>query len=451
MTLSERTEPPGSSDDGAHRISRRRFTQLLGVGLGSAAMAELLAPVAGASTRLGSAGGLARAGKPTLDVSVQTSDQPALAAIAKLYEKTGAANLKLAGISDEDWDVVLPRLFAAGTVGDMALVQPGGGTPVAIETLAPYGYLLDLSDQPFVKKIPKSVLPVCTVGGKVYMAPVTGGAMVVFYNKALFKKVGATVPTTWPQFLAVCAKLKAAGKIPIWFDASNASNGGVNSLFITYPLVSATSAGLPSFAANMKKGKAKFANSGWVQALRNYLLLYNEGYYSPNPLGGAPLSQLADNEAAMYCFVSQGLATAAAGFGMANTGAFIMPNADTASKVVANAGSGAGYVITSTTKSPKASKALINYMCTMNSVAVYDRIDGGLPLLQASSGAVPQLFVPNVIPFLKAGRTATYFDQQWPNAQVRSALTVGCQEILSGQSTIPDVLDAMDTAYREGA
>ncbi len=90
-------------------------------------------------------------------------------------------------------------------------------------------------------------------------------------------------------------------------------------------------------------------------------------------------------------------------------------------------------------------------MCTMNSVAVYDRIDGGLPLLQASSGAVPQLFVSNVIPFLKAGRTATYFDQQWPNAQVSSALTVGCQEILSGQSTIPNVLEAMDTAYREGA
>ncbi len=37
----------------------------------------------------------------------------------------------------------------------------------------------------------------------------------------------------------------------------------------------------------MKKGKATFAKSGWVQALRNYLLLYNKGYYSPNPLGGA--------------------------------------------------------------------------------------------------------------------------------------------------------------------
>ena len=451
MTLSEEMTPPNSSDDSAHRISRRRFTQLLGAGLGTAAMAEMLAPVAGATTKLGAGAGRASAGKATLQISVQTSDEPALATIAKLYEKTGAANLKLSGISDEDWDVVLPRLFAAGTVGDMALVQPGGGTPVAVETLAPYGYLLDLSDQPFVKRIPKSVLPVCTVGGKVYMAPVTGGAMVVFYNKSMFKKVGASVPTTWPQFLEVCKKLKAAGKIPIWFDASNASNGGVNSLFITYPLVSATSAGLPSFAANMKKGKATFAKSGWVQALSNYLLLYNLGYYSPNPLGGAPLSQLADDQAAMYCFVSQGLATAAAGFGMSNTGAFVMPNADSASKVVANAGSGAGYVVTSTTKNPAAAKALINYMCKMNSVAVYDRIDGGLPLLAAGPGAVPQLFEPNVIPFLRAGRTATYFDQQWPNAQVRSALTVGCQELLSGQSTIPDVLEAMDAAYRQGA
>lgn len=36
-----------------------------------------------------------------------------------------------------------------------------------------------------------------------------------FYNKDLFAKAGVSVPTTWPQFVDACAKLKAAGITPV--------------------------------------------------------------------------------------------------------------------------------------------------------------------------------------------------------------------------------------------
>src|SRR5580698_9352288 len=37
----------------------------------------------------------------------------------------------------------------------------------------------------------------------------------VYYNKSMFAKAGVTPPTTWAQFMADCAKLKAAGIVPI--------------------------------------------------------------------------------------------------------------------------------------------------------------------------------------------------------------------------------------------
>jgi ABC-type glycerol-3-phosphate transport system substrate-binding protein len=63
-----------------------------------------------------------------------------------------------------------------------------------------------------------------SANGTPYAMPWTGQGIHFYYNKALFKKAGLdpnTPPTTWPQFLADCAKLKAAGITPInagWKD-----------------------------------------------------------------------------------------------------------------------------------------------------------------------------------------------------------------------------------------
>ncbi len=49
--------------------------------------------------------------------------------------------------------------------------------------------------------------------------PQIGG---VYYNKDLFEQVGATVPSTWAEFMDVCAKLKDAGIAPMALDSAYA-------------------------------------------------------------------------------------------------------------------------------------------------------------------------------------------------------------------------------------
>ena len=427
--------------DQERQMSRQDFAKLMGVGVAGLTVAGALAPFAGA------AGGKAAAGK-TVRIAMQTFEEPGFNAALKLYAKTpGAAKAQLAAISANNYRTIIPRLLAAGTAPDVLELAPGSGNPISIDTLAKANFLMDLSKEPWVKKIPKSLLPVCSVNGKVYLAPVTGGVMVVFYNKSMFAAAGVTPPTTWTEFLAVCAKLKAAGKIPIWMDASNAYIGGAMPLFLTYPLSASTDAGAADWPAKHKAGKVSFSKSGWVTALQRFMQLYESEYFSPNSTGGAPLSQLANKEAAMYCFVSQGIPTVKTAWGAADVGAFILPNAATASKVIASSGSGYGLAINKKTGNAAGSKGFLNTVTSPLGQKVYNALLGGVPLLPSRPGAVPQAFAPLVMPVLRAGRVASYYDQLWPNAAVQTALITGTQALMTGQQSIADVLGAMDTAY----
>jgi len=50
------------------------------------------------------------------------------------------------------------------------------------------------------------------IKGNDYIPPTNSQIIpLVYYNKALFAKAGVTPPTTWAEFMADCAKLKAAG------------------------------------------------------------------------------------------------------------------------------------------------------------------------------------------------------------------------------------------------
>ena len=54
-----------------------------------------------------------------------------------------------------------------------------------------------------------------TYNGKIMAVPTNFAAALVFYNTDLFKKAGASVPTTYEEWLDTCKKLEKAGITPI--------------------------------------------------------------------------------------------------------------------------------------------------------------------------------------------------------------------------------------------
>lgn len=85
-------------------------------------------------------------------------------------------------------------------------------------------YALDLTDMAAAADYASKSNAALTSGvtgwadGKLACLPYQPYGSGIFYNKAIFEEVGVTEPTTWAEFLDVCAKIKEAGYTPLTLD-----------------------------------------------------------------------------------------------------------------------------------------------------------------------------------------------------------------------------------------
>jgi raffinose/stachyose/melibiose transport system substrate-binding protein len=127
------------------------------------------------------------------------------------------------------------------------------------------GYIKDLKNEEFMKKINPSELETVKVGDGIYGIPMDTQAWGVFYNKKLFEKAGITeTPKTITELKATVEKLKAAGITP--FSAGFATPWTIGQ-FLGYalsPLIT------PKVTANIeeyKKGNFTFDFEGMDEGL----------------------------------------------------------------------------------------------------------------------------------------------------------------------------------------
>ncbi|ARI76324.1 ABC transporter substrate-binding protein [Halobacillus mangrovi] len=77
------------------------------------------------------------------------------------------------------------------------------------------GYLMDLTDEPFLKRIESSIQKRYLVDGRMYGAALTQNAVGVLYNKQHFDELNLSVPKTWSEWLAVMDELDKEGYTPL--------------------------------------------------------------------------------------------------------------------------------------------------------------------------------------------------------------------------------------------
>lgn len=83
--------------------------------------------------------------------------------------------------------------------------------------------LVDLTEYAWTKNYDNAMLK--SLFGqkeKIYGIPLGGSNIPgVFYNKKVFKEIGVSVPCNWKEFLEVCEKAKAAGKVPYFVSGKD--------------------------------------------------------------------------------------------------------------------------------------------------------------------------------------------------------------------------------------
>lgn len=79
------------------------------------------------------------------------------------------------------------------------------------------GYFADVSDIPGLKTnfTASSLAPWQMPDGRMFAVPFAAVSHAVYYNKDVFAKEGLAVPTTWEDFLALCATLASKGYTPL--------------------------------------------------------------------------------------------------------------------------------------------------------------------------------------------------------------------------------------------
>lgn len=136
------------------------------------------------------------------------ADNPNITVDMSVVDTGELAQVTQTRLSANDVDVIDIFGFSNGVADYMT-----GVTPPAWQQLIDAGLLLDITDQPFVANYDEaSIADAGTYNGRVYqvnLGRVSYSGM--FVNDDLIAELGVATPTTWPELVAACETIEAAG------------------------------------------------------------------------------------------------------------------------------------------------------------------------------------------------------------------------------------------------
>ncbi len=215
--------------------------------------------------------------------------QPAEKALAAKFKKQTGITVKYNIVPDNTYQNLLTtKLNSNQNPGDIFMIQPPGGTNSGLQTtFRVKSHAVDLSHQPWVSRESKITRSLLTYKSKLYGQTIwdtISGSWVVVYNKTDFAKAGIkTLPKTFAQFTADCAKLKNKNFTPL-FEPADSGSSWHPVLWFNENLTKAE-AKQPSLYTKLNDNKTTFAaNTYTKKAMTQVDSLYKSGYFGSQAL-----------------------------------------------------------------------------------------------------------------------------------------------------------------------
>jgi len=234
--------------NGRTRRHPRRVAALVGAAL-------LLSACSAGS--LGSSSGSGEGGE-TLDWLIGNDESTvALAeALAEAFNASGqgvTVSIESRPGGSEGDNLIKTRL-ATGDMPDIFQYNAGS----LFQALSPQEQLTPLTGEGWVDALQDDFRSAVTAGGEVYGAPFGasfGGG--VLYNKPLYQRLGLSVPTTWAEFTANNAAIRAAGTDPV---VQTYGDTWTSQLLVLADFHNVAAAE-PTFVEQYTAGRVKYATS----------------------------------------------------------------------------------------------------------------------------------------------------------------------------------------------
>ncbi len=165
------------------------------------------------------------------------------------------------------------------------------------------------------------------LGGKQYDIPNSSQVIpLIYYNKSIFAKLHLKTPTTWAQFVAVCAKIKASGETPI---AIGGSQDTWTSWIFLGGMFSADVLGKdPNWILQRKANKVHFTDPLVAHTFNKWAALAKAGDFNKDALSlnyAGMQQEFLDGKEAMYPMGTWAASATAVGAAPFGVGVFRLP------------------------------------------------------------------------------------------------------------------------------
>jgi raffinose/stachyose/melibiose transport system substrate-binding protein len=237
------------------------------------------------------------------DSSLKTSEAVAAAFHAKNPDIT--VNVETRPGGSEGDNIVKTRL-STGEMTDVFLYNSGS----LFQALNPQQNLVPLTGEPWAGQLEEVFKPTVSVGNELYGAPITSSTGGILYNKKVYEQLGLQVPTTWSEFMANNAKIKAAGITPV---IGTYQDTWTSQLFVLADFHNIAAAD-PAWAEKYTAGQVKYAQEPAVKGFQRLEEVHKAGYqnkdYASAKLENG-LEMLASGEGAHYPMLTFAVGTLA--------------------------------------------------------------------------------------------------------------------------------------------
>lgn len=296
--------------------------------------------------------------------------------VREFEAKNPNVSISMEAVADDPYKQKIRVVMASGQIPDIYFSWSGEYAKQFIRA----GRALDLSQAmaapAWQGRFAPALLDPFRHDGKLYGVPMNQSIAVFAYNKAHFARVGAAEPRTWPQLLAVCETLKAAGIVPIamgsqapWTTAHYI--GDLNAKLVPPAVREADY----TLAADEP---ALFRDPGYEEALTRFQELMQKGYFNraPNGMNMAMVrgSFASGREAILLTEIVQLDPMRQAKIGQDGLGTFPIPvfeggRGDQGSMT----GAPDGFLVSSATRYPAEAMAFLEFLTTRENGFAYTR------------------------------------------------------------------------------
>jgi len=210
--------------------------------------------------------------------SWRTEDVEAYEELFALFEKENPGiDVVHTAHKNTEYNTILAAALNGQSGPDVFMARSYGG----FEAFAQSGYMQALDDLlPELKDFSDANRRGCTsvADGKIYGVPMASQTCVIFYNTAIYQKLGLQIPVTWDQFKANMEAIKRAGITPI-------GNGGKDGWVFETVLgnIAPNFYGANDFYRKVTAGETTFEDPAFVGAISKILELKS---YMPDMLLG---------------------------------------------------------------------------------------------------------------------------------------------------------------------